>query len=55
MTWPQWNCQGSRGQERPQVDGFGKAKFPMWLWNGFDTLQEPIAGGIKRGRAKPKV
>lgn len=22
-----------------------------WLWNGFNTLEEPQAGGIQRGRA----
>ena len=26
-------------------------RYDLWLWNGFNALEEPLAEGMQRGRA----
>ena len=53
-------ASGFKGRDSPLIDGFGRAEVShecltgdtvSWLWNGFDTLDEPAAGGMQRERA----
>ena len=54
MVW------GLGGRNARQVDGCRESEVSRecltgdtvyWLWNGFNTLKEPLAEGIQRGRA----
>ena len=60
MKWPPWHGLGSWGQARPQVDGCRESevslrvierRYVLLAQDGFNTLTEPRAGGMQRGRA----
>ena len=52
----------SQGQERPLIDGCRESEVSRecltgdtvyWLWNGFNALDEPQAGGSTGARSGP--
>ena len=58
--WPPWHGLGSIGAGTPlgrwaqgerSLPRVVDRRYDLWLWNGFNALEEPLAEGMQRGRA----